>query len=162
MRRLPRSTLSPYTRSSDRTSFGFTVSNVSHGSFQILVNGDWVDTTTFASTDLAVGHVRFHDDGSDFTPTFSVKVNDGTAVNAESAVFDGAVQFTEIVKPPPVTFATQTSYFTLSSPLSVAIGDLNSDGAPDIVVANYLSPALSVWFGKGDGTFRSPTTFVAG
>src|SRR5256885_2057426 len=96
MRRLPRSTLSPYTRSSDRTSFAFTVSNASHGSFQILANGNWVDTTTFTSTDLAVGHVRFHDDGSALTPVFSAKVTYGAAVNAASAVFPRTVQFTNI------------------------------------------------------------------
>jgi FG-GAP-like repeat len=46
------------------------------------------------------------------------------------------------------------------SPTSVAIGDFNSDGRPDVVVANARDNSASVYLGNGDGTFvpaaRSP------
>ena len=56
---------------------------------------------------------------------------------------------------------------------SVAIGDLNGDGIPDLAVANiaiydwpYLSPTVpgdvSVLLGNGDGTFGARTDVVAG
>jgi hypothetical protein len=40
-------------------------------------------------------------------------------------------------------------------PCHVAIGDVNKDGKPDLVVANYLSPVTSVLLGNGDGTFAA-------
>jgi FG-GAP-like repeat/Calx-beta domain/MBG domain (YGX type) len=42
------------------------------------------------------------------------------------------------------SFATATSFGVGSNPVSVAIGDLNGDGKPDIAVANYGSNTVSV------------------
>lgn len=59
-------------------------------------------------------------------------------------------------------------------PESVVVADLNHDGKPDLVVANcgtfigggYCSSGsrgvVSVFLGKGDGTFQSATTYDAG
>src|SRR5262245_54439587 len=44
---------------------------------------------------------------------------------------------------------------------SVAVGDFNGDGRPDLAVA-YLGGAGSVFLGNGDGTFRLPRTFLTG
>jgi hypothetical protein len=46
----------------------------------------------------------------------------------------------------------------------VAVGDLNGDGHPDVVVvaANASPSILGVLLGKGDGTFNAPVTYVAG
>jgi len=52
--------------------------------------------------------------------------------------------------------------------LSVAIGDMNGDGFPDVVVANesqtgYPSDGdVSVLLGNGDGTFRNPVSYGSG
>ena len=35
-------------------------------------------------------------------------------------------------------------------PISVAVADLNGDGAPDLVTANFLSDDVSVLLGAGD------------
>jgi ankyrin repeat protein len=54
-------------------------------------------------------------------------------------------------------FGGPTDYPTGKGPSSVAIGDLNGDGTPDVVTTNYWNRAsntVSVLFGKGDGTFR--------
>jgi hypothetical protein len=47
-------------------------------------------------------------------------------------------------------------------PVSVAIGDLNGDGKPDLVVANNNSNTVGVLFGNGDGTFRAVVTHGSG
>jgi hypothetical protein len=47
-------------------------------------------------------------------------------------------------------------------PFSVAIGDLNEDGLPDLAVANFSSDNVSVLLGQGDGTFASAQNFGAG
>jgi hypothetical protein len=61
------------------------------------------------------------------------------------------------------TFQSPISYSTGgASAFSVAIGDLNSDGYPDLVVANSESDSMSVMLGNGDGTFKSPTTYGSG
>lgn len=39
-----------------------------------------------------------------------------------------------------------------------AVGDVNADGKPDLVTANFYDNSLSVLIGKGDGTFQSPLT----
>ncbi len=40
------------------------------------------------------------------------------------------------------------------NPHSVAVGDLNIDNVPDIIVANSSSRTISVLLGNGDGTFQ--------
>src|SRR5207302_4132996 len=39
---------------------------------------------------------------------------------------------------------------------SAAVGDMNGDGKPDIVVANGVASNLLVFLGNGDGTFQAP------
>jgi hypothetical protein len=59
---------------------------------------------------------------------------------------------------PAVTYATGGT-----QSISIAAGDLNSDGKPDIVVANYVfSPAISVLIGNGDGSFQPPVLLSSG
>lgn len=48
------------------------------------------------------------------------------------------------------------------SPNSVAIGDINGDGKPDIAVANFVSNDVGVLLGNGDGTFQPATRLIAG
>lgn len=45
------------------------------------------------------------------------------------------------------------------NPDSVDVGDVNDDGKVDIIVANYTSNDVSVFLGKGDGTYQTPLTF---
>jgi hypothetical protein len=43
----------------------------------------------------------------------------------------------------------------------VALGDFNGDGRRDLAVANQLDLEVSVFLGKGDGTFTKGTAFGA-
>ena len=58
-------------------------------------------------------------------------------------------------------FATQATYATGTGPESVVLADLNGDGTPDIVTANYGDNSVSVLLGNGNGTF-APETVLAG
>jgi hypothetical protein len=63
------------------------------------------------------------------------------------------------------TFQTALSVLSLpdgSFPLSVAVGDFNGDGKPDLAVATYYSAAVSVLLGKGDGSFGAAPSYAAG
>ena len=83
------------------SSFTFTVSNVTHGTFQTTTDGvTWVDATTFTTADLAASHVRFVHDGGEIAPTFSIQADDGEALNDnQSNVSAGAVDFTNVDDP---------------------------------------------------------------
>jgi len=54
----------------------------------------------------------------------------------------------------PPSFAGPKDYATEVGPESVAIGDLNGDGKPDLAVANYESNTVSVLTNRRGGNFR--------
>ena len=47
-------------------------------------------------------------------------------------------------------------------PASVAVGDFNRDGIPDLAVANSGDGTVSVLLGNGDGTFQQPVSYATG
>jgi hypothetical protein len=66
--------------------------------------------------------------------------------------------------PAAVGFAPAVDYPVVAagdaSPRSLAVGDLNGDGKPDLVTANSTADNVSVLLGKGDGTFRTAVTYA--
>jgi hypothetical protein len=54
------------------------------------------------------------------------------------------------------TFGTATVYRGMGQPLSVAIGDLNGDGRPDIAVADGTSATVLLQSATTPGTFANP------
>jgi hypothetical protein len=62
------------------------------------------------------------------------------------------------------TFLAQTTYTTGagSSPYGVAVGDVNSDNKPDIVVANSAAATVGVLLNGGNGTFLAQVTYSTG
>jgi hypothetical protein len=59
-------------------------------------------------------------------------------------------------------FETRIDYDAGDFPRSVAIGDLNVDGYPDLAVANDFSNNVSVLLGNGDGSFQNAGNYAAG
>ncbi|MGD1101618.1 MAG: FG-GAP-like repeat-containing protein, partial [Terriglobia bacterium] len=63
------------------------------------------------------------------------------------------------------TFQPRLDYSTGNIPVAVTVADLNGDGIPDLAVVNNgfgSSDSVSVFLGKGDGTFLSGGTLVTG
>ncbi len=63
---------------------------------------------------------------------------------------------------PARVFIDAQSYAAGTGAQSVAVGDFNHDGNPDLAVANYWDHTVSILLGNGDGTFQSQTTFEVG
>ena len=62
----------------------------------------------------------------------------------------------------PVSFTGPTNYTAGNDPYSVAVGDFNGDGHPDLAVANTSSDNVSIFLGTAGGTFTGPTNFPVG
>ena len=58
-------------------------------------------------------------------------------------------------------FAPQVTYRVGANPRGVSVGDLNGDGAPDIVTANQNDNTISVLL-NGAGTFAPEVTYAVG
>jgi hypothetical protein len=61
-----------------------------------------------------------------------------------------------------ISFNAAVNYGAGTNPYSVAVGDFNGDGIPDLAVANSNSNNVSVLLGKGDGTFNAAVNYGAG
>jgi hypothetical protein len=61
-----------------------------------------------------------------------------------------------------VSFSSATNFPAGTNPRSVAVGDLNGDGKPDLVVANSGNATISVLLGTGTGSFGAATNYNVG
>lgn len=65
-------------------------------------------------------------------------------------------------EPPMANFGGHTDFTVGDGPFSVALGDVNGDGRPDIVTANYRADTVSVLLGNGKGGFGAATNIAVG
>ena len=61
-----------------------------------------------------------------------------------------------------IGFLPQATFTVGTQPTSVAIGDLDGDGNPDLAVANRRGNTISVLLGDDLGGFSAPTNFTVG
>ncbi|ADB53500.1 FG-GAP-like repeat-containing protein [Conexibacter woesei] len=79
------------------------------------------------------------------------------ALGAAAAVLAVAVQADAAV-----TFGAAADYPVGDAPRSLATGDLDGDGAPDLVTADSDASSVSVLLGSGSGVFGARTAYPAG
>ncbi len=60
------------------------------------------------------------------------------------------------------TFQPSKTQVTNGLVPSIAVGDFNGDGKLDLAVLTEPTNAVSIYLGRGDGTFSSPTAYAAG
>jgi hypothetical protein len=89
--------------------------------------------------------------------------NNDTILDIAVANFDGNT-VSVIIGHGDGTFRNITTYSTgnNSSPCSIAVGDFNEDSSMDIAVANQNAQNIGIFFGYGNGTFSSQTTYSTG
>ena len=111
------------------------------------------NTYTAGTAPTAIAAADLNGDGKPDLVVSDSGVNGGTgAPNIAGAVYVFLNQGS--------SFPSSNKYTVSSFPGALAIGDLNGDGRPDLVVAtedtnyNYY---LGILLGNGDGTFQSPT-----
>jgi hypothetical protein len=61
-----------------------------------------------------------------------------------------------------LSFGAATDFNVGTTPVSVAVGDLNADGKLDLAVANADSNNVSILLGTGTGSFAAATNFAVG
>ncbi len=118
------------------------------GTFQSAVNYD----AGIGPSSVAVGD--FNGDGK---PDLAV-ANAGMATNF-TYYTNGSVSV--LLGNGDGTFQLKVDYGAGLSPFSLAVGDFNGDGRPDIAVASH-NGNVSVLLGNGHGTLQAPVTFAAG
>jgi FG-GAP-like repeat/Abnormal spindle-like microcephaly-assoc'd, ASPM-SPD-2-Hydin len=60
------------------------------------------------------------------------------------------------------TFQPGNDFATSTGPITVATGDFNRDGKPDLAVVGYGSATVSILIGNGDGTFQGHVDYAVG
>ncbi len=79
------------------------------------------------------------------------------AVSAQSG--SGTYRLTTAFTPTSVPFSPLVSG---AGTATVAIGDVNGDGIPDVITGNRIDNTVSVFLGTGDGTFEPARNFPIG
>ena len=59
------------------------------------------------------------------------------------------------------TFDAGKDYATVKQPYSIAGGDFDGDGKPDVVVASYADNSLNFYHGNGDGTLQAAALLMS-
>ena len=140
---------------------GYTIDDESTG-------GSFHDQIAFNKGSLPAGDYNSFEalsafDGMSITGTWTLFISDNAGSdNGELESWSLLVETSEPACDAANLYGPSQEYQVADSPLSVAIGDLNGDGVPDLAVTNGGSDTVSVLLGNGDGTFQASQDFATG
>jgi len=129
------------------------VANVSSGNVSILLgnaNGTFQAAVNYVAGNFPVS-VAVGDFNADGRPDLAV-ANSGSGSGNVSILLGNANG----------TFQARVNYAAGDGPRSVAVGDFNADGRPDLAVANEYSDNVSILLGNANGTFQAAVNYAAG
>jgi PKD repeat protein len=122
-------------------------------------NGTFGPRTEFGTGNLpsALAIADVNGDGKPDLATGNSMLNGGPTANTISVLLGNGNG----------TFGANTNYPTGNNPVSLAIGDLNGDGHPDLVAGNQVSAGPGLWtvsvlLGNGTGSFGAKTDYPTG
>lgn len=78
-----------------------------------------------------------------------------TSANTDETDGSASYQVTILLANGDGTFTKGQSYATGASDTSIAGGDFNGDGIPDLAIANRYDDTVTILLGSGDGTFTT-------
>ncbi|MGB6827183.1 MAG: FG-GAP-like repeat-containing protein [Terracidiphilus sp.] len=122
----------------------------------LSVTGHWPSITSLAASPSPSGNT--------YTLTATVSGNASTAPTGTVSFLNSSNGNSVLgtatlgAGTPGLSFFNTSNPDAGSAPDSVAVGDFNGDGIPDLAVANYESSTISVFLGNGDGTFTATST----
>ena len=137
--------------------FSEPVTGVSASSFTLAISGVTATTPVVVSGSGSTYTVTVNGISAG-NGSLGLNLNDnGTIKNGSGQTLQGS----------NVSFQPQHTFGAGTGPAAVAVADLNGDGKPDMVVANYgtltsYGQTVSVLLGNGDGTFQPQKTFSVG
>ena len=143
----------------------FPVSRTGDLGYEAILNYHTVDGTALAGTDYtaANGSIAIPAGVANATIPVTLSTNTGNSANLQfQLMLDSAVG----IGPTPA-FAAQQTFATGTSPYSVTVADVNGDGKPDLIVANYSDGTVSVLLnttppGANTPSFAAQQTFGVG
>ena len=139
----------PFTGSSSVTytvTFNESVTGVDPTDFALALTG-----TVTATTPVVVG-------GSGAVYTVTVSGISGSGTLGLNLVDNGTIHDLSQT----ITLQNQQVLPAGPHPRAMVSADVNGDGKPDLVTANFTGNSVSVLLSNGNGTFQSPRTFAVG
>jgi len=131
------------------------VANFDSGNVSIL-RGTGPGRPSFgAATNFAVGPDPISVAVGDFNA-------DGRRDLAVANFVSGNVSILRGTGPGRPSFGAATNFAVGPDPISVAVGDFNADGRPDLAVANLNSSNVSILLGNANGTFQARVNYAVG
>ena len=136
------------------------IANAGSNKVSVLLNTTMTGATTpsYAASDLTTGTTPFAvaigDLNGDGLPDLAI-------ANAGSNNVSVLINMTALGSTTP-TYVTKADFITETNPRSVAIGDLNGDGLPDLAIANAGSDSVSVLINTTTPGASTPTYATKG
>jgi uncharacterized protein (TIGR03437 family) len=128
-------------------------SSTAGSSYTVSSNQPWLGATPGSNATGGVTTVYLSANAASLAPG----VYTGTVRYRAPSFFDASTQVTLNVATPSGTLGTApgSPVAAAGSPQSVATGDFNRDGKPDLVTANYSANSVTVLLGDGSGGFTA-------